>query len=200
MTSVRHSLQSAALTDVMFLVGLAPSSIAPISVAELHLYAYLANLVALNRGLPVSDWGYPFSVTTEGLPFAHDLEIARENLARRSIVYEEDGCLRVECDLFLDEMSILDSLAQCVRRKDWLSDALVCALNLPRGAIRDAINNTPGVAVSLRNRRASALLKDTDVDVMYSEFALINDVLGSNSRDPLQPIMVWLSARIILAE
>ena len=44
-----------------------------------------------------------------------------------------------------------------------------------------------GFAVSLRNRRASALLKDTDVDVIYSEFALINDVLGPNSRDPLQP-------------
>ena len=59
MTSVRHSLQSAALTDVMFLVGLAPSSIAPISVAELHLYAYLANLVALNRGVAGFGLGVP---------------------------------------------------------------------------------------------------------------------------------------------
>ena len=78
--SLGRPVQSAALTDVVFLVGLTPSSLAPISIAELHLYAYLANLVALNRGVPLSDWGYSFSVTAEGFPFAYDLEEARENL------------------------------------------------------------------------------------------------------------------------
>ena len=42
----RISLRSAAFTDVVFLVGLTPSSLAPVSIAELHLYAYLAHLVA----------------------------------------------------------------------------------------------------------------------------------------------------------
>ena len=70
MTSLRHPIESAALTDVVFLVDLAPSSLAPISVSEMHLYAYLANLVALNNGVPVSDWGYAFSLTTESAPAA----------------------------------------------------------------------------------------------------------------------------------
>jgi hypothetical protein len=197
--SVLRPLTSAALADVVFLVGLAPSSIEPISVAELHLYAYLANLIALNRGMPVSDWGYAFSVTTEGFPFAYELEVARENLERRSIIYEEDGCLRREGNLFVAEISVMDCLAQSARRKQWLRDALVCALNLPRGAVRDAISNSPGVLASLRHRRASVLLKDADIAALYSEFALIRDVLGSDSGD-LQPIVVWLSARVILAE
>ena len=200
MTSVRRPLRSAALTDVVFLVGLAPSSMSPISVAELHLYAYLANLVALNRGVPVSDWGYAFSVTTEGFPFAHDLEAARENVGRRSIILEEDGCLRPEEDLFVAEISVLDSLVQSARRKEWLRDALACALSLPRGAVRDAINSSPGVVDSLRHQRASALLKDGDIAALYSEFALIRDVLGPESGDLVQPIVVWLSARVILAE
>ena len=200
MRSVRPPLQSAALTDVMFLVGLAPSSISPISVAELHLYAYLANLVALNGGTPISDWGYAFSVTTEGFPFAHELEVARENLGRRSIVREEEGYLRPEEDLFLAEVSVLDSLVQSARRKEWLNDALACVLNLPRGAIRDAINHSPGVAISLRHRRASALLKEADVATIYSEFALIKKVLGPESCGSLQPVVIWLSARVLSDE
>ncbi len=197
MRSIRRSLQSAALTDVVFLVGLAPSSLAPISVAEMHLYAYLANLVALNRGVPVSEWGYAFSVTTEGFPFSHDLEEARENLVRRSIIREEDGVLCPEEELFEAEIAVLDGLAQSSRRRIWLSDAFACALNLPRGAVRDAINHSPGVAISLRHRRASALLKEADVAEIYSEFALIKEVLGPEAEDLLQPVVVWLSARVI---
>ena len=200
MTFFQRLLQSEALTDVVFLVGLAPSSIAPISVAELHLYAYLANLVALNRGVPVSDWGYAFSVTTEGFPFAYELEEARKNLGRRSIIYEDSGCLRPDEDLFSAEVSVLDSLAQSSRRKEWVSDALACALNLPRGAVRHAINHSPGVAANLRHQRASALLKEADIAAIYNEFALIRDVLGPDSGDLLQPVVVWLSARVISEE
>ena len=183
----------------MFLVGLVPSSLAPLSIAELHLYAYLANLIALTRGVPVADWGYPFSVTTEGFPFAHDLEVGRENLERRSVIFEKDGCLRPEDDLFLAEVQILSGLAQSARRKQWLSDALTCALNLPGGAVRNAINNSPGVFASLRDRRASALLKDSDIAAIYNEFRLVADVLGPHSNDLLQPMVVWLSARVIVA-
>ena len=186
-----------ALIDVVYLVGLAPSSLAPISIAEMHLYAYLANLVSLNRGLPVSDWGYAFSVTAEGFPFAHDLEEARANLMQRSIIGADERGLRAEEDFLEAEMAVLDGLVQCARRRDWFNDAFACALNLPKGALRDAINRSPGVADSLRHRRASALLKDADVETIYDEFALIKEVLGPEAENFLQPIVVWLSGRVL---
>lgn len=193
----RLLLQSAAFTDAVFLVGLAPSSLAPVSIAELHLYAYLANLVALNRGVPVSDWGYGFAVTADGFPFAHDLEHATENLVRRSIVRVDDGRLRRGEELFEEEIGLLDGLAQSARRKAWLDDALACVLHLPRGAVRDAINHSPGVATSLRHRRASALLKEAELEDIYREFALIRDILGPEADDVVQPVVVWLSARVV---
>ena len=192
-----RSLQSAALTDVVFLVGFTPSSLAPISIAEMHLYAYLANLISLNRGMPVADWGYGFSVTTEGFPFAHDLEQARQNLIGRSIIRENDSGLWPERELLEAEVAVLESLRQSERRKEWLTDAFACALNLPQGAVRDAINRSPGVALSLRLRRAASLLKDTDVEEIYEEFELIKKVLGPESEDMLQPVVVWLSGRVI---
>lgn len=193
---IGRPLKSAALTDVVFLVGLAPSSLAPISIAELHLYAYLANLISLNRGVPVSDWGYAFSVTADGFPFAHDLEEARTNLIRRSIIREDDGNLGPE-ELLRAETAVLDSLVQSARRKEWLNDAFACALNFPKGAIRDAINRSPGGVATLRHRRASALLKEAHVAEIYEEFALVKRVLGLEAENLLQPIVVWLSGRVI---
>ena len=197
MRSNKRVLQSAAWTDVMFLIGVAPSSLAPVSIAEMHLYAYLANVVALAGGAPVSDWGYRFSITVNGFPFAHDLEIARENLVLRSIVREEGGHLWPGDNLFEAEISLLEQLVQSGRRKAWLGDALACALQLPRGAIRDAINHSPGVATSLRDRRASALLKEAEVEEIYGEFKLVRDVLGPKVEDLLEPVVVWLSARVM---
>lgn len=188
---------SAALTDVVFLAGLVPTSLAPVSIAEMHLYAYLANVVALNRGVAVSNWGYKFAVTKGGFPFSHDLEDAMENLARRSIVEVDNEGLRRGDELFIREFEILDGLVQSARRKAWVSDAFACAMHLPGGTLRAAINHSPGMAVGLRYRRASALLKDADIEEIYGELALIREVLGPEAENQLERVVVWLSARVI---
>ena len=190
-------LRAAALTDVVLLVSLAPSSLAPVSVAELHLYAYLANLVALNRGVPLSEWGYSFSVTAGGFPFAPDLDSARENLVERSVLSMHQGDIRGADDPFRAELDLLHGLEQCRRREPWLEGSFACALHLPRGAVRDAINHSPGVEAGIRQRRSSALLSDLDLQEIYAEFDQISDVLGGETQDLLQPVVIWLSARVI---
>ena len=196
MRSGLHAVQSAAVTDVVFLVGLTPASLTPVSIAEMHLYAYLANLVALNRGVPVSDWGYRFAVTTDGFPFAHELEEATVNLVGRSVIFMDDGRVGRH-DLFDSEYGILNGLVQSARRKSWLEDAITCALHLPRGAVREAINQSPGMATRLRDRRASVLLMEKEIEEIYDEFDLVKEVLGAEMEDLLQPVVVWLSARVV---
>ena len=196
MTEGSFSLHSAAITDVVFLLGLLPESLTPISVAEMHMYAYLANVGALHRGVPISEWGYRFAVTSTGFPFSDSLASATENLIRRSIVSLDERQLSPD-GMFDDEREVLESLAQSRRRKEWLEDALMCVLHLPQGAVRHAINRTPGMLVSLRFRRASALLRDKEIEEIYDEFELVHDVLGSDTVDALQPLVVWLSSRVI---
>ena len=150
--------------------------------------------------MPVADWGYRFSVTTEGFPFAHDLESARGNLILRSIVREEGGDLWTGEEQFETEMDLLSQLMQSARRIDWLGGAFACALQLPRGSIRDAINHSPGMVTSLRDRRASALLREAEIEEIYSEFALIREVLEFEAADLFDPVVVWLSARILATE
>ena len=163
----------------------------------MHLYAYLANVVALNQGEPVSNWGYRFAVTSDGFPFSHDLEDAIENLVRRSIVVVVNGRLRRGDDLFVREFGVMEALTQSARRKAWVGDAYACALHLPSGAVRDAINHSPGLAMGLRHGRASALLKDAEIEEIYSEFALVGEVLGPEAEDQLEKVVVWLSARVV---
>ena len=197
MTPGTYRLQSAALSDVVFLVDLAPTSLAPVSVSDMHLYAYLGNLVALNRGVPMSDWGYRFAVTAEGFPFAHALKDATDSLAGRSVVVIDNSRLRPGDDLFEREVNFLRSLSQPARRRTWLTEAYTCALHFPQGAVREAINQSPGMAASLRRRHASELLGKAEIDEIYDEFSVVREVLGPEAEEGLQPLVVWLSARVV---
>lgn len=191
-----HNSFSAALADVTFLVGLAPTSISPITVAELHLYAYLGNLTALKAGSPISDWGYRFSITESGFPFSYSLDEARNNLITRSVIWNEPKGLVPNEERYELELALFNQLSQSARRKVWLKTALDCVLNLPSGSIRYAINKTPGVSVNLRDRRTSMLLKDSDIENIYDEFKIIDEILDKNEQNVLQPMILWLSARI----
>ncbi|MCY3811295.1 MAG: hypothetical protein OXH15_05825 [Gammaproteobacteria bacterium] len=192
-----NPLRSAALTDVVFLVEMAPSSLAPVTIPEMHLYAYLGNLVALKGGVPVADWGYGFAVTADGFPFADALDFATSKLIQRSIVVSEHGALQRGEELFAAEVEVLNGLVQSARRKEWLRGSLACALQLPNGAVRDAINHSPGVANNLRHGRAAGLLRKAEVEEIYDEFALVEKLLGPEAEERLQAIVVWLSARVV---
>jgi hypothetical protein len=73
-----------------------PRSVAPLSVQELHLFSYLACLLALFEGRPVADWGYRFALTSKGYPFSAEFEAARQALVDARLRYCARGssCLR----------------------------------------------------------------------------------------------------------
>ena len=184
--------------DVILLLGLAHSSLTPISAPELHLYAYLGNLVAFSQGQPVSDWGYLFSVTREGFPFSQSLDLARRDLIEQSIILEKQGgLLEPDSELFEPEFQLILSLTQSNRRKIWQKTSLACALNMPAGAVRHAINRSPGMAVNVQQGRASELLTPKDTDRIHEEFEMVRKVLGEKGSNLLQPAILWLSARVL---
>ena len=97
-----------------------------------------------------------------------------------------------------DELELIQSLAHWIsERRPWLRSATECALAFPVGAIRHAINQTPGVAVPLRLGQRRKLLDPDDVGLLYNEYEVVSKVLGPDVRDTLSPAVLWLSARVL---
>lgn len=189
---------SNAHTDVVMLIGEAPRSVSPMSVPELHLYAYLGCLLALLEGVPVADWGYRFTVTREGIPFSADLETARDSAVQRGVILlQERKLIERGGERFDEDFKLYCELEQSARRRAWLRAAVQCALALPVGAIRDAVNRSPGVAEGLHEGRARVLFDYDDVESLYEEFETIRKMLGVKASLMLQPAILWLSARVL---
>ena len=182
----------------MFLIGDAPSSLVPMSVSELHLFAYLGCLLALFKGSPVSEWGYRFSVTREGFPFSAEFEVARKLLIRSSIVEIDDqGLMRPDPSRFDAEFGIHLVLRQSARRRYWLKIATQCALALPVGSIGHAIGRSPGFSQFGRHPQSHSLLEEGDVGLLYDEYKAVQSILGDDAKDLLSPAIIWLSARVL---
>jgi hypothetical protein len=187
--------------DAVAIMADAPASVVPMTVIEAHLYAYLGCILGLFKGQAVSDWGYPFAVTSEGFPFSAEFEDARLILVARGLVVEDgEGLMAPRCKELAPEISNLLTLGPWVDRRLWLRAATQCALALPVGSIRHAISKTPGLASSAKLGQRRHLLQEDDIDLLYEEYKIVNSVLGDDAKDLLSPAVIWLSARVLRTE
>ena len=187
--------------DVIALLGDAPRSVLPMTVFELHLYAYLACVLGLFRGFPAASWGYLFAVTSEGVPFSAELETARRLLTARGLVSEsEEGFIAPHADTLPAELDELSSLSGPSRRRECLKIATRCALALPIGAVRQAVGSSPGLAAAAALGQNRVLLQQNDVSVLHDEYETVCAALEEETRSLLSPAVLWLSARVLRGE
>ncbi|HEP8042938.1 hypothetical protein ACOWPK_19605 [Pseudomonas aeruginosa] len=187
-----------AYCDALFIVNDAPSSVLPISVVEMHLFSYLGCILALFQGSPLGRWGYRYAITTEGFPFSAELESARNKATSSGLFSVDDNGMLGRTSRLAEESDALASIGESWRqRREWLRAATACALALPVGSIRYAINQSPGLVSSLRLGQKRALLQGDDVSQLYEEYGVIRSVLGEQARDVLSPAVIWLSAKVI---
>lgn len=187
--------------DAVAIMADAPASVVPMTVIEVHLYAYLGCILGLFKGQAVGDWGYPFAVTSEGFPFSVQLENARSVVVARGLVDEDgEGMMAARRDELAAEIDSLLTLGSWGDRRPWLRVATQCALALPVGSIRHAISQTPGLAASVRLGQRRHLLQADDIDLLYEEYKIVSSVLGADVKDLLSPAVIWLSARILRTE
>lgn len=187
--------------DAVAIMADAPASVMPMTVIEVHLYAYLGCILGLFKGQAVGDWGYPFAVTSEGFPFSVQLENARSVIVTRGLVDEDgEGMMAARRDELAAEIDSLLTLGSWGDRRLWLRVATQCALALPVGSIRHAISQTPGLAASVRLGQRRQLLQADDIDLLYEEYKIVSSVLGADVKDLLSPAVIWLSARILRTE
>lgn len=184
--------------DALAILGDAPASIVPMSIVEMHLYAYLGCILGLFRGNPVASWGYSFAITTEGFPYSAQFDEARKVLLFKGLADQDDeGLLLPDRDNMPNEMEKVLSFSQFGPRREWLRTATNCALAFPVGAIRYAINQSPGIEAPLRLGQRRQLLQTEDVGLLHDEHEAVRKVLGPDVQDLLSPAVLWLSVRVL---
>ncbi|CAN7311354.1 hypothetical protein [Brevundimonas sp. LjRoot202] len=190
-----------AYIDGLVIMNDARPSVLPMSVNEMHLYSYLGCIFALFKGKPIADWGYPYSITSEGFPWSAEFDQARATLCESGLIEVDDRGLMMprprELATELDTVLVLGPWAE---RRTWLRAAVECALALPIGSIRHAISRSPGVAPSFFLGQRGRLLEPADATLLYEEYEIVSSVLGAEAQDVLSPAVIWLSARILRKE
>lgn len=190
-----------AYLDALVIMNDAPASVLPMSVNEMHLYSYLGCVLALFKGKPVADWGYPYAITSEGFPWSAELDQAREAQCASGLIEVDDrGMMRARPWELAAELDTVLSLGSWSERRPWLRAAVECALALPMGSIRHAVSRSPGVATPFLLGQRGRLLEPADTKLLYEEYAVVSQVLGAGAQDILSPAVIWLSARILRKE
>lgn len=199
--SLPSEISPQAYFDCLAISESAPRSVGPLSRAEIHLFAYMACILALIEGKPINEWGYTFALTSNGHPHSVELNGSIDLLVRHGKLREDkEELLSLTENAGRAEVRGLASIRSLDERLRWIRTATECALALPVGTIRYAIENTPGVdaAIALGQRRD--LLGDEDIDRLYEERRLIMEVLGEDSVDLLAPAVAWLTMHLVAEE
>lgn len=192
-------LKPNAYFDSLVIINDAPTSLLPMSVLELHLFSYLGCVLALFQGSPLGNWGYNYAITSEGYPFSSDLNDAHHAAIAKSLLLSNpQGFLYKNNEpLSIEVNDLLEVRAEWHERREWISTATQCALALPIGSVRYAIGQSPGVSSPLKLGQRKFLLDQSDISLLYDEYKIITDILGSNARDALSPAVIWLSAKVL---
>lgn len=183
--------------DCLALLSNAPASVRPLSSRELHLFSYLACLLALFEGEPIADWGYEFALTSRGYPHSADFEAAREALVRTGMLVAADDDSLAVSGRAIAELEALSSLSNLNSRLRWLTAATDCALALPVGSIRYAVTSRPDLIAATGSGHPRDLVTDLYVAQIHDERTLIEAALGGESADLLAPAVAWLSLYVL---
>ena len=159
--------------------------------AETHLFAYLSCLLALYRRSPVAEWGYTFTRTEWGTPFA--TAVADSVDALRACGFLEPGERLRLAEGGRAFVRALMSFGQYASRSECVEAACASALAMPPGEMRDALHAEPGLARASAARGPQPLLDGAAQDALYEHFRMLGEAIGVDVEDLMVPSTVWLA-------
>jgi hypothetical protein len=170
-------------------------SLGSVGRSEIHLFAYLACLLALYETKPVTDWEYSFAGTQDGAPFSPELNESVDALIRTgSLIPHSDDVDFYTVDANgKDEYEALRSIESLAARERYLEGACASLLSIPIGRVRMGLRREPSMARIAPDRPARQLLEGIAFEELYEQLKALSDTLGNVVTDLLVPAVVWLS-------
>jgi len=180
-----------AVYDCLTMISQLGRALAGVSRLELQRSAFLACILGLYRGLPVSDWGYRFARTEYGTPFSAEIADATDFLATAGHIAERDGRYS-PTDSGSKLRGLLGELSNCEIRNQFLDAACGSALAVPPGLLSRGLDNEPTIQTSEIRAQGASLLEGPAVQLLYEHFDTLSKVLPLES-DLLAPSVLWLA-------
>jgi hypothetical protein len=167
--------------------------------SEVHLFAYLACLLSLYRGWPVSSWGYGFAGTKEGAPFSKELDAAISALDRLGYLERHEGLfiLGVEGEKLREELL---QIASNRKRLEFLVGACSATTVMPLGLVREALSRSPDLSSVAAGEHTRALLDKPSIALLHEHFAMLSEAIGIQIEDLIVPAATWLTCLVQAGE
>jgi hypothetical protein len=181
-----------AFYDALALAGRIDRRLGSVVGPEIHLFAYLACLLAVYRGWPPADWGYRFACTGNGAPYSHEIQCAvDELLSLGHLVGTGESILVTQEGKELE--SFLSSMETQRQRLPFIDGACSSLLGMSVGIVRQAVSEEPTIKKAASLSRNQLLLDDASQQLIYEEFDKITAAIGTKPQDLMVPAVVWLT-------
>jgi hypothetical protein len=188
------SEQALAGYDALRLAAQQTASADGMTAGELHTLAYLGCLLSVYEGNAVRWWGYRFTATHAGAPFAYALDQALTGATDAGLLVHGDRTWSIS-GRGRAELELLEPLVLNRRRLPYLKAAAGTALAMPLPSVASALSAEPGLRRALRFVLTRELLDETGVSLLEDQFRALSEALEDDAagRDLMVPAVVWLT-------
>jgi hypothetical protein len=185
-------MNSSSIFDCLAIGNGIQSAMGNFSPEELHIFGYLGCLLSLYRKQSVSEWGYSFIVSEEGVPFSHDIFESFDYVRQLGFLNSHDHYYRLS-SVGESVLEQLKSLVQHYKRLPMLEGACESLLAIPMNIVRDAITNVPEIKRATAAKSARKLLVSPGLEQLYKQFQVLSTTFGVEIPDLMIPATAWLS-------
>lgn len=186
------SLKVEANFDVLFTLDRISFTHGPMTIFEIHSLCYLAQLLSVYDGNPMSEWGYYFIYKQSQGLFSREIESEIERLIQHGWI-EEEGKDYKKIKLNQKGLSFLQNI-QLHKIYKWRKKYLIAcadaALSLPLPTVINSLKNEPMISNS--NDKRELLGTGVDIEMLYEHFDAIKNVLGKDIQDLWAAALLWL--------
>ncbi len=152
---------------------------------EIHLFAYFSAILFHYNGAPTANWGYKFTIDSDGYPHAKVLSDAIKNNEKNGY-FEDTGSFLIITGRGTDEFNKFKKLPTNQKREKYLDAACSTSILIPYKETKEALLNDPGLKKEQETNNQDW--------VTYSNEKLkeITTEIGVPSDELLLPAVSWV--------
>lgn len=184
-----------AIFDSLYLSKTLQENLGDFARSEIHLFSYLACLLSLYDGHPISFWGYSYIKNEYGSPFSFEIEEAIKTSESQRFLSKNDDKYLIITESGLEILNHLTNHAVFSDRLLYLNVAITSITLLPFGMVKESVSNEPVLNSAQNHDKRRNLIDENNVamNLLYDHFRILKLALSDKYNDITVPALVWIN-------